>query len=367
VITGSLTTTGIIYAQPNGGMYFQGGDDAALYDINVSNHMGIYGVQDVTVGAIKLGSNGPVLYGSGSKLGIGTTNPSSASLTVNGNIWATSLTGSLLGTSSFASSSSFSISSSRAVTASYATQALSASWAPSTPSNPFPYTGSAVITGSLTVSGSFVALASGITSIDSDNRIMADGSGITSIDYGTRTLNDNGGATSLNWDASTNGYAVEVPRLYFKSTPNITAQENFSAGVFNAEGRILQGVSFNGASDYDFVYLDNAAGEWRPVDNVSNRASKMLGIAFGIGSTDSVLLEGHVTITNTPGTYPVPAVDTIAHGLPIYVSSSAFATTTPPISTGEYVRILGHAYYQNSGDPDVWVMNFRPDHTWVQL
>jgi hypothetical protein len=37
--------------------------------------MGIYGVQDVTVGAIKLGSNGPVLYGSGSSLGIGTIQP----------------------------------------------------------------------------------------------------------------------------------------------------------------------------------------------------------------------------------------------------------------------------------------------------
>ena len=97
VITGSLTTTGIIYAQPNGGMYFQGGDDAALYDINVVNTMGVYGVQDSTVGAIKLGSAGPTLYGSSSRIGIGTITPTSASLTVNGNIWATSITGSLTG------------------------------------------------------------------------------------------------------------------------------------------------------------------------------------------------------------------------------------------------------------------------------
>ena len=130
VITGSLTTTGIIYAQPNGGMYFQGGDDAALYDINVSNHMGIYGVQDSTVGAIKLGSNGPILYGSGSKLGIGTTNPSSASLTVNGNVWANSFTGSLNGT------------------ASWALNVVGGGGAT------FPYTGSAIISGSLTITGS---------------------------------------------------------------------------------------------------------------------------------------------------------------------------------------------------------------------
>ena len=119
VITGSLTTTGVIYAQPNGGMYFQGGDDAALYDINVANTMGIYGMQTVTEGAIKLGSNGPTLYGSGSRLGIGTTTPTSASLTVSGNVWANSFTGSLLGTSSYAA---------LAATASYAVLATTASY-----------------------------------------------------------------------------------------------------------------------------------------------------------------------------------------------------------------------------------------------
>jgi len=46
--------------------------------------MGIYGVQDVTVGAVKLGSNGPVLYGSGSRLGLGTTAPLYA-LDINAN------------------------------------------------------------------------------------------------------------------------------------------------------------------------------------------------------------------------------------------------------------------------------------------
>jgi hypothetical protein len=114
VITGSLTTTGIIYAQPNGGKYFQGGDDAGLYDINVVNTMGIYGEQTVTEGAVKLGSNGPVLYGSGSRLGIGTTTPTLGTLQVNGNVWATSLTGSLQGTASYATTS---LSSSYALTA----------------------------------------------------------------------------------------------------------------------------------------------------------------------------------------------------------------------------------------------------------
>ena len=147
VITGSLTTTGIIYAKPNGGMYFQGGDDAALYDVNVVNTLGVYGVQDSTVGSVKLGSGGGVISGKDNRIGIGTTNPVSGSLEVNGNVYATSFTGSLLGTASYASqalSSSYALSGSysltatsashalnanNAITASYALQALSSSYA----------------------------------------------------------------------------------------------------------------------------------------------------------------------------------------------------------------------------------------------
>jgi len=183
VITGSLTVTQPIYVPINGAMYFQGGDDAALYDFNVVNTMGIYGVQDVTVGAVKLGSNGPVLYGSSSKLGIGTINPSSASLMVNGNVWATSFTGSytgslvgaLIGTASWANNV---VSASYALTASYVANASS-----------FPYTGSALITGSLGVTGS-VSITQNITGsrmlLSSSNGTI---SGSTLTVYGSGSSN----------------------------------------------------------------------------------------------------------------------------------------------------------------------------------
>jgi hypothetical protein len=208
--------------------------------------------------------------------------------------------------------------------------------------------------------------SSATVSVNWLDRALYDPSVVGSIDWGNRQLIASNGGAVLLWDTPNQQQAVEVFRSYFKSTPDIAAQENFSNAVFNAEGRIITGVTFSGSADYDFVYLDTS-GEWRPVDNVSNRATKMLGIAFDVGGSNSVLLEGHVTITDTPGTYQIPAVDVIDHGLPIYVSSSAYATTVTPSATGEYVRILGHAYYQNTGDPDVWIMNFRPDHTWVEL
>jgi hypothetical protein len=117
VITGSLTATTSVIAQANGAMYFRGGDDAELWDINVVNTVGVYGQQDQGVASIKLGSGGGTISGRSGSIGIGTINPTSASLTINGNVWATSFTGSLLGTASYALQA---LSSSFATTASYA-------------------------------------------------------------------------------------------------------------------------------------------------------------------------------------------------------------------------------------------------------
>jgi hypothetical protein len=103
VITGSLTTTGIISVPINGAAYFRGGDDAEFWDVNVANTVGIYGQQTQGIGAVKLGSGGPTLYGSGSRLGIGTTGPT-ATVDINGNLYvASGITGSLQGTATTAS------------------------------------------------------------------------------------------------------------------------------------------------------------------------------------------------------------------------------------------------------------------------
>ncbi len=59
-----------------GAKFLQVGDDGFFTDIDTANTLGLYGVGDSTVGAVKLGSGGPTLYGKSGNLGIGTTAPS---------------------------------------------------------------------------------------------------------------------------------------------------------------------------------------------------------------------------------------------------------------------------------------------------
>ena len=72
-----------------GGMNLKIGNDVYLTDIDQSNTLGIYGYSDNTLGAIKLGSNGPKLYGIDGGLGIGTNEINGYRLAVSGSIHAT--------------------------------------------------------------------------------------------------------------------------------------------------------------------------------------------------------------------------------------------------------------------------------------
>ena len=149
-VTGDIRATTAIYANANGQMYFRGGDDAELWDINVANTLGVYGQQDQTVASIKLGSGGGTISGRSNNIGIGTINPTSASLTVNGNVWATSFTGSLFGTASWAQNAVTSSYILNAVSASFATTAATASSADSFLVRQSITASNALITGTLT-------------------------------------------------------------------------------------------------------------------------------------------------------------------------------------------------------------------------
>ena len=276
-------------------------------------------------------------------------------------------------------------------TASFATNALSASYAPGGAGTPtFPYTGSAIISGSLTVTGSlFVQDINGIINIDSSNRNLYDTNSSSSIDWSARRLYDIAGNRAVSWQGkqlgNASGVAVswDYPNLtqatQFESyTRNnislIDVGENFanfpSYAAFLPQGEILKnGVTFDAAVvDFNLVYLETD-NIWYSASMTTTSATKMLGIAFGIANFDNqVLIEGTMVVND--GTYTdTPKVDLVAHGLPIYIKTGGgtFMATTAPGIPGSYIRVLGHAYYESSANPEYWIMKFRPSNDWITI
>jgi len=277
-------------------------------------------------------------------------------------------------------------------TASYATQALSASYAPGGAGTPtFPYTGSAIISGSLTVTGSlFVQDINGIINIDSSDRKLYDTISSQSVAWDERRLYDTAGNRAVAWQSKVLGHsngggsvAWDYPNLtqaveFASYTRNYidlgVVGENFanfsSYAAFLPQGEILKnGVTFDAAvADFDLVYLESS-NIWYPVNMATTGSQKMLGIAFGIANFDpQVLIEGTMVVND--GTYTdTPKVDLVAHGSPIYIKAGGgtFMSTTAPGSSGDNVRVLGHAYYNSTTAGEYWIMKFRPSNSWVTI
>jgi len=60
---------------PAGGINLKVGNDAYLTDVDRAHCLGIFSISEAEKGAIKLGNNGPVLFGNNEQLGIGTREP----------------------------------------------------------------------------------------------------------------------------------------------------------------------------------------------------------------------------------------------------------------------------------------------------
>ena len=114
------------------------------------------------------------------------------------------------------------------------------------------------------------------------------------------------------------------------------------------------------------IYYLHTDGTWNQArcDAVANGASQMLGIGLG-GSARTVgcLIKGFIRIPSTeilnvPGS---GAVD----GLPVYIGpTTGHLDFTAPSSQSQFVRILGYAIDDDSGDVLIY---FNPDSTHVEI
>jgi hypothetical protein len=211
------------------------------------------------------------------------------------------------------------------------------------------------------------------TSIDWANRLLVDSSVLSSVDWNSRELLDSAGDAAITWNYLSQAQAVEINSYTRKTLDLGTVVEGFSNlpvyASFKPDGEILKGVSLDASVvNFDLVYLETD-GKWYPVDVTTNSSSKLLGIAWNVGTgKETVFIEGTMVVNNSALT-DSPLVLGVDHGLPIYIrnGSGAYMSTTAPGSSGNYVRVLGHAYYQGVGDSNYWVMKFRPANDWYVI
>jgi hypothetical protein len=322
-------------------------------------------------------------------------------------------------------SSSFATSASRAVTASYilnavsSSYALTASYALNAGSGgiSFPYTGSAVITGSLVVTGSttstlgFTGSLFGTSSwarsaswapgstpyppsgstgniqyksgsvFGGDPNFNTNGAGSVSItgsltientiDTGNYRLIDGGSATSLNWRGTNNGEHLTTGYYFLKSIAT-GSQEAFIVDTIdnsriNYEGEAIVGTIDSAVQLYDLVSLESD-GLWYQVDQTNNKATKMLGICLDLEvGRELILLEGNIVAHDGNGANS-PKIFSVDHGLPVYIkegTTTGEMDTTMPTNGSNYLRRLGHCYYNSSTNSAYWIFKFRPSNDWT--
>ena len=170
----------------------------------------------------RMANNDQVAITSAGNVGIGTTTPTLGTLQVNGNVYATSFTGSLLGTASYATQA---LSSSYAVTASYALTAGS--------------------TTAVTGTTNYVSKFTSATAIG-NSQIFDDG---TNVGIGTTNPGSDGGV---------------VPRLAVANPSNVDK---------------FVGIGYDNTGDYGFIHAVHRATAWK------NIAIQAFGGNVGIGTT----------------------------------------------------------------------------------
>jgi hypothetical protein len=154
---------------------------------------------------------------------------------------------------------------------------------------------------------------------------------------------------------------------YINSTKYITPEQEPFTLTVNYSGDVIEGPIDGDVSQWDLVSLD-PNGTWYQTNDANINSTYLLGIYLGDpGSGNLILLEGHITVNDSVG--GSPNIQGLATGIPIYIRDGGKGTmsTTTPTTSGNYVRICGHAYYKSGGISDTYIMKFRPSNDWVQL
>ncbi len=338
-VAGDIRATGAIYANANGAMYFQGGDDVALHDINVANTLGVYGMQDATVASIKLGSGGGIISGKSSKIGIGTTDPVSGSLEVSGNVYATSFTGSLLGNASTATSASFATLAASATSATTATNANNINVSATTSTDT---TTSVVLVADQATGNQSPFIDSGLTYNANTNALTAttfvgaltgNADTATALTSGDKTITGNLTVTGKVTAEEFHTEFVSASIVYQSGSTKFgnTADDRHSfTGSLEVQGGITGSLSGNASTATSASYAATASVVLTtPASN--NQAYDLIFVANQTAGTQQVRTDdnGNITFNPTTGVLSAPTLS----GNATTATSASFATYATSAST----------------------------------
>ncbi len=201
--------------------------------------------------------------------------------------------------------------------------------------------------------------------IDTTSRYLIDSATAISLDWEGRVLYSPGGYNALGYSNDIYTYS-DLYHASIKSKAD--AQESFSANSSSFAGDIIKVTLDNSVATSDLVYLESSDGKWYKVNQTNTTSTKMLGVCVVVGKpgNGNVLLEGHVTV-NDDNSGVGPYINGVDHGLPIYIKSGSTGTMSTTAPASGYIRLLGHAYYNNTSNNHQWIMKFKPDNTWTKI
>ena len=274
IVTGSLTVTAGVTGSFTGSYT---GDGAGLYNIPASGIVGL-NLSQISSGSVSA-----------------SISPNSG-LQVNTNVTATSFTGSLFGTASWAEN---------AITASYVLNAVSSSFALTASYlsgyvSPFPYTGSALITGSLGVTGSSSIRSTTTSSTLSAFNITYSGSNINILDIKGDGRILLGYSSSNNTTGGTPQYAIAIGANAKLTGASETYGSPIAIGYSSSAGGVSIGNGSSGAGiaighgaaskDYESVVIGgtNTGGGFRTVTigiGASNTGYQGSAIGYDVNNT----------------------------------------------------------------------------------
>jgi hypothetical protein len=234
--------------------------------------------------------------------------------------------------------------------------------------------------------------STGAISADWKDRILADSAVIKSADWENRLLHDSAGVPSADWEKKDTYITAAGAKISLfwdglgeKTTSEIYQNDfsvslatqqsfiNYGSSTLNSawwSGHTIGGVVGGGVTIGQLVVYNPSTSQWEIWDASLSKSSHIAGIVV---ASNTILLDGHVIVQFQDGGFTnipiVKGLSTANVGKPIYGSETVTGEMdiTAPTSSGYYVRIFGHAYYENTDENSNWIMFFRPSNDWVEL